>query len=231
MTEEKTKKKGHSVSLSKVIGIVLVTLLLGMALGGFLGLTVIGPELQKLHFGFGNQNDQGNTGDQNNQNSNNPNDNNQNGNQGGTVINNNPLPSNPTGSYGGSGQFDMTFTSNGQTFSGTISANINCQVEQNGNSIQLSLTITPTSVSDSLQQAISIGSAKNDRVFNFAGTTSGTQLNANAKGTSGSGNSGMTFDLNLSGTIDQNSLVFTLNSASDSQITMSTPQQMTLHPN
>ena len=230
MSEEKTKK-GHSVGLSKVVGIALVTLLVGMVLGGFLGLAVIGPELQKLHFGFGNQNDQGNTGDQNNQNSNNPNGNNQTGNQGGTIINNNPSPSNPTGSYGGSGQFDMTFTSNGQTFSGIISANINCQVEQNGNSIQLSLTITPTSVSDSLQQAISIGSAKNDRVFNFAGTTSGIQLNANAKGTIGSDNSGMTFDLNLSGTIDQNSLVFTLNSASDSQITMSTPQQITLHPN
>lgn len=230
MSEEKTKK-GHSVGLSKVVGIALVTLLVGMVLGGFLGLAVIGPELQKLHFGFGNQNDQGNTGDQNNQNSNNPNDNNQNGNQGGTMINNNPSPSNPTGSYGGNGQFDMTFTSNGQTFSGTISANINCQVEQNGNSIQLSMTITPTSVSDSLQQAISIGSAKSDSVFNFAGTTSGSQLNANAKGTIGSDNSGMTFDLNLSGTIDQNSLVFTLNSASGSQITMSTPQQITLHPN
>jgi len=230
MTEEKTKKKRHSVSLSKVIGIVLVTLLVGMALGGFLGLTVIGPELQKLHFGFGNQ-DQGNTGDQNNQYSNNPDDNNQNGDQGGTMINNNPSPSNPTGSYGGSGQFDMTFTSNGQTFSGTISANINCEVEQNGNSIQLSMAITPTSVSESLQQAISIGSTKSDRVFNFAGTTSGTQLNANAKGTVGSDNSAMTFDLTLSGTIDQNSLVFTLNSASDSQITISTPQQITLHPN
>jgi hypothetical protein len=230
MSEEKTKK-GHSVGLSKVVGIALVTLLVGMVLGGFLGLAVIGPELQKLHFGFGNQNDQGNTGDQNNQNSNNPNDNNQNGNQGGTIINNNPLPSNPTGSYGGNGQFDITLTSNGQTFSGTISTNINCQVEQNGNSIQLSMTITPTSVSDSLQQAISIGSAESDRVFNFAGTTSGSQLNANAKGRIGSDNSGMTFDLNLSGTIDQNSLVFTLNSASGSQITMSTPQQITLHPN
>ena len=230
MSEEKTKK-GHSVGLSKVVGIALVTLLVGMVLGGFLGLAVIGPELQKLHFGFGNQNDQGNTGDQNNQNSNNPNDNNQNGNQGGTMINNNPSPSNPTGSYGGNGQFDMTVTSNRQTFSGTISANINCQVEQNGNSIQLSMTTTPTSVSDSLQQAISIGSAKSDSVFNFAGTTSGSQLNANAKGTIGSDNSGMTFDLNLSGTIDQNSLVFTLNSASGSQITMSTPQQITLHPN
>ena len=230
MSEEKTKK-GHSVGLSKVVSIALVTLLVGMVLGGFLGLAVIGPELQKLHFGFGNQNDRGNTGDQNNQNSNNPNDNNQNGNQGGTMINNNPPPSNPTGSYGGNGQFDITLTSNGQTFSGTISANINCQVEQNGNSIQLSMTITPTSVSDSLQQAISIGSAESDRVFNFAGTTSGSQLNANAKGTIGSDNSGMTFDLNLSGTIDQNSLVFTLNSASGSQITMSTPQQITLHPN
>ena len=230
MSEEKTKK-GHSVGLSKVVSIALVTLLVGMVLGGFLGLAVIGPELQKLHFGFGNQNDRGNTGDQNNQNSNNPNDNNQNGNQGGTMINNNPPPSNPTGSYGGNGQFDITLTSNGQTFSGTISANINCQVEQNGNSIQLSVTMTITSVSESLQQAISTGKMGSDRGFNFAGTTSGTQLNANAKGTIGSDNSGMTFDLNLSGTIDQNSLAFTLNSASDSQITMSTSQQIVLHPN
>ena len=230
MSGENPQKKGHSVSLGKVIGVVMVTLLIGMVLGGYLGLAVIGPGLQKLHLDFGNQNNQGNTGDQDTQNSNNPNDNNQNGDQGGTMINNNPSPSNPTGSYGGSGQFDMTFTSNGQTFSGTISANINCQVEQNGNSIQLSLTITPTSVSDGLQQAISIGSAKNDRVFNFAGTTSGSQLNANAKGTIGSDNSGMTFDLNLSGTIDQNSLVFTLNSASDSQITM-TAHSIVLYPN
>jgi hypothetical protein len=37
MSEEKPKKKGHSVGLSKVIGVVLVTLLVGMAIGGYLG--------------------------------------------------------------------------------------------------------------------------------------------------------------------------------------------------
>ena len=138
MSEGK-KKGGRSVSLLKAIGFALIALLLGMALGGVLGLTVIGPEMQKLNLDFWNHGNQENTGDT---------DNNQNGNQSG-IINNNPTPSNPTNSYGGSGQFDITITADGNTFSGTMTANINCPVQLNGNNIQLSLSITPTSVSGS----------------------------------------------------------------------------------
>jgi hypothetical protein len=249
LSEDKPKKKGHSVSLGKVISIALVMLLVGLAVGGILGVTVIQPELQKLHIGFGNQGDQ-NTGDQNNNNNNgnqnsapttnspnnndnnynnNPtssdtNNNNQNNNQNQMANNNAPI-SNPTGNYGGSGQFNIITTQNGNTYSGTISANINCPVQQNGNTISLNLQVTPTNVPNSLQQVVSIG---NSVTFNFAGTTSGTQFNANAQGNTG-GN-GPTFDLNISGSIEQNQLIFTLTSASDSQITISTPQQITLYP-
>jgi hypothetical protein len=234
MIGENPKKKGHSVSLGKVVGAVIVTLLIGMVLGGYLGLAVVGPALQKLHFGFGNQDGQTNTADQNNQNNNqnnnnNPNDNNNqnnNGNQGGGVINNIPSPSNPTGNYGGSGQFDIVIASDGNTISGTITANINCLVEQNGNSIQLSMTISPTIVSESLQQAISSG---NSAVYNFAGTTAGSQITANSQGTMGGGSGGVSFDLNLRGTIDQSKLSFTITSASDSQITL-TSQPTVLYP-
>ncbi len=43
MGEEKAVKKVHSIALSGVIGFVLVTLLVGMALGGYLGLFIIAP--------------------------------------------------------------------------------------------------------------------------------------------------------------------------------------------
>jgi hypothetical protein len=90
----------------------------------------------------------------------------------------------------------------------------------------LNLQITPTNVPNNLQQVVSIGSSV---TFNFAGTTSGTQFNANAQGNTGGG--GPTFDLTIGGSIAQNQLTFTLTSASDSQITISTPQQITLYPN
>ncbi len=115
--------------------------------------------------------------------------NNGDGNQG--AVNNNLSPSNPTSSYGGSGQFNLIITRNGNSASGVITANINCAVEQNGNNIQLAITLTPTSVSQSLQQEIQ---NDNSVTFNFAGTTSGSQINANAQETIGSGS---TFDLNL----------------------------------
>jgi len=243
MGEEKPKKKGHSVGLGKVVGIVVVVLFVGMILGGYLSFTVIGPELQKLNINFGyvansnnqnsnsnnngnNNNSNGNSNNNNNNNNNNGNSsNNGNGSQGG-VNNNNPSPSNPTGSYGGSGQFDLSMQSNGNTLSGTMTANIDCAVEQRGSNIQLSIDLTPTSVSGSLQQAITAGGS--DTVFNFVGTTSGSQLTANAQGTAGSG---QTFDFNLSGSIYSNTLTFTMTSASDSQITVSTPQQIITHNN
>jgi hypothetical protein len=227
MIQEKPKKKGHSVGLSAVIGIVLVTLLVGILLGGYLGLAVIGPFIQ--HIG-GNSDDQGYTGDQNNQNNQNNNQNNNNnptdnGNQGGNIINNIPSPSSPTNNYGGSGQFQVTMTQNGNTISGTVIADMSCLVEQSGNNIQLSLTITPTTVSDSLQQTVSTG---NDVVLNFAGTTSGSQIDANSQGTMGGGNGGFNFDLNLRGTIDQSQLSFTITSASDSKIAI-TSHSITLY--
>jgi hypothetical protein len=237
MSEEKPKKKGHSVGLGKVIGIVVVALFVGMILGGYLSFFVIGPELQKLNINIGvlaNNNNQ-NSNNQNNNNNNNGNNNNNNGNNGtnsnngngsqGGVNNNNPSPSNPTGSYGGSGQFDLSMQSNGNTLSGTLTANVNCAVEQSGSNIQLSLDLSPTSVSGSLQQAISNG---NGVTFNFVGTTSGSQLTANSQGTTGSGQS---FDFNLSGSIDSNTLTFTMTSASDSQMTISTPQQIVTNNN
>ena len=186
MSEEKPKKKGHSVSLGKVISIALVMLLVGLAVGGILGVAVIQPELQKLHIGFGNQGDQ-NTGDQNNNNnngnqnnaptSNTPNNNNNNNNYNNNngnpsssdqnnntqnnnenqMVNNNAPISSPTSNYGGSGQFTITINQDGTTYSGTISANINCPVQQSGNSISLDLQVTPTNVPNSLQQVVSIG--------------------------------------------------------------------------
>ncbi len=235
MGEEKPKKKGHSVGLGKVIGIVVVALFVGMILGGYLSFFVIAPELQKLNINIGassnnnNQNSNSNptTNNPNNNNNNNGNNNNNNGNGNPSgVNNNNPSPSNPTASYGGSGQFDLTMQSNGNTLSGTMTANINCAVEQNGNNIQLSLDLSPTSVSGSLQQAIPAGGS--DTIFNFVGTTSGSQLNANSQGTAGDG---QTFNFNLNGSIDSNTLTFTMTSASGSQITVSTPQQIVTHNN
>jgi hypothetical protein len=253
MSGEKPKKKGHSVGLGKVIGIVIVALFVGMILGGYLSFFVIAPQLQKMNIqipGFSNTNNQ-NTNNQNNNNNNTPttnnpnnnngnnnsnngnnnaspspsgnNNNNNQNNNGPAINNNNPSPSNPTASYGGSGQFTLTMHDSGNTYSGTMTANINCQVEQRGNNIQLSVDLSPTSVSGSLQQAIPVGGS--DTIFNFVGTTSGTQLTANSQGTTGNG---QTFDFNLSGTIDSNTITFTMTSASDSQVTVST-QQISIH--
>lgn len=235
MGEEKPRKKGHSVGLGKVVGIAFLALFIGMILGGYLSFAVVGPELQKLHIDIGylannnnnnNQNNNNNNNNNNNSNNNNNNNNsNNNQNQSG-VNNNNPPPSNVTASYGGSGQFKVSMQSDGNSYSGTLTANINVPVEQNGNTIQLSLDLTPTSVSGSLQQVITTGGSAT--IFNFVGTTSGSQVTANSQGTTGNGQS---FDLNLSGSIDSNTLSFTLTSASDSQLTISTPQQIVTHSN
>jgi hypothetical protein len=277
MGEEKTKKKGYSFGLSKVIGLAMVTVLVGMVLVGYLALTVIGPDLQKLRIDIGNQGNTGNqnnnqnnnsnqngngkqgitgnqnnngnpsnanpnnsqnangnqvnTGNQNNNNQNgnanqnNSNDKNANGNQG--LVNNYcSAPSNPTGSYEGTGQFNLAITLYGNLVSGTITANVNCAVEQNGSRIQLALTLMPTSAPQGLQPSISVG---NSLTFDFAGTTSNSQYTANAYG-SVCGPSGATFTFNfsLSGSISQSSLTLTMTSASDSQISLSTSQPITL---
>jgi hypothetical protein len=263
MSEEKPRKKGHSVGLGKVVGITILALFVGMILGGYLSFTVVAPEFEKLHIDFGalqsnngngnnsnnNNNDQNNnqnnSQNNNNNNSDNPNidnnnnnsNNNQNNNnnssnnnnnqtQGPGTNNNNPSPSNPTASYGGSGQFDVSIQNGGSSFSGTLSANINVSVEQNGNTIQFSLDLTPTSVSGSLSQVIQTGGS--DTIFNFVGTTSGSQVNANSQGTTGSGQS---FNLNLSGSIDSNTFSFKVTSASGSQLNISTPQQIVTNDN
>lgn len=248
MGEEKPKKKGHSVGLGKVVGFVVIAVFVGMILGGYLAFAVVQPELQKLNINIGNQgntNDQntnnnnnqsnnpnnnnqngnGNTGDQNNNNNqnNNGNQNNNNQNSGnqGSISNNNPSITNPTGQYSATScQFNVNIPVNGAQESGTITANVNCIVQQNGNDILLSLTITPTAMSDNLNQAMGNSAV----TFNFSGSTSGSQITATASGTTGNAN----FDFNLNGSITTNSLTFTMTSASDSQISVSTQQTITL---
>jgi hypothetical protein len=263
MVEEKTKKSGRTIALSGFIGFVLVALLVGMMIGGYLALFVIAPQMQTLQQGNNNQgvtgnqnsnnpninNNPGITSDpnsQNNQNSfnnpgntGNPNNNypnnntyqgtninqtsnNQNSNSTQGINNNNPAPTNPTGQYSSTGcQFNLNIPVNGTQASGTISASVNCVVQQNGNNIQLALTITPTTVPASLNQAV----GNSPVTFNFAGTTSGSQINANAVGNTGpNGN----FDFNLSGSIVSNKLTLAITPASNSQLFVSTPQPIIL---
>ncbi len=246
MGEEKPRKKGHSVGLGKVVGIVVLTLFVGMILGGYLSFAVVGPELQKMGVNIGflgngnnNNNNQNNNNNNynsspndNNNNNNNPNDNNQNNNNNNnqnqpSMTNNNPSPTNVTASYGGSGQFQVSMQSDGNSYSGTLTANINVPVQQDGNTIQFSLELTPTSVSGSLQQVIQTD-GNGGTVFNFVGTVSGSQVTANAQGDSGNG---LTFDLNLSGSIDSNTFSFTMTSAGDSLLHVSTPHQIVTNNN
>ena len=114
--------------------------------------------------------------------------------------------------------------------SGVISVNVDCAVEQNGNNVQLTVTITPTVVPQSLQQDITNG---NGVKFNFLGTEFDLQCNANEQGTIGSISQGSSFYLNLSGPFTQihDTLTLTLTSASDSQISISNSQLIALHPN
>ena len=234
-------KKGHSIGLGKVIGITIVALLIGILVGGILSLTVVAPQLEKIGINLPglNTNDQSNnnnsgnnspgysTNDQNNNYSNNNNNDNSSNNSGSGINNYNQAPSNITASYSGSGDFQITVSSNNGAYSGIMTANINCQVQQSGSNIQLSVDLTLTNVSDSLQQVMSPG--QGDQIFNFAGTMStDTQFTANAQGSTGSSDHPQTFNFNLSGTIDSNALTFTMTSQPNDQITVST-QPITLH--
>ncbi len=187
--------------------------------------TVVAPELQKLHInlpGFSTS-DQSNPNDGNNNGYNNTYNS---GNQG--VNNYNQAPSNPTGSYGGEGNFQITIPSGNGAITGTMTATLNCLVQTSGNNIQLSVNLLPISVSGNLQQ---VKSLNNGQVFNFVGTMStNTQFTANSQGSIGSGDNVQSFNFNLSGTIDSNTLTFTMTSQSNSQIGVST-QQITLHNN
>ncbi len=243
---------GRSVSLSGAIGFVLVALLVGMLLGGAITVFVIAPNIENHFQNSSNQGDNGNQNNNGNQNGNtnqapttsspnnnnpngynngptaNPTDNNQNNNNDNSqgMNNTNPPITNPTSQYSSTGsQFSLIVPNqNGGKDSGAISADVNCVVQQNGNSIQLDLTITPTNVPQSLSQDI-----QNSQVtFNFAGTTSGSQFNAQASGTGGSDSTSPTFDLDLSGSLGTNTLTITVTSASDSQIAISTPHSITL---
>ena len=257
MTEEKPMRKGRSVALSGVIGFILVALLIGMILGGAISLFVVGPILYKSNYNQGNSGNQ-NTNYQNGNNNqgpitSSPNNNNQNGyNQGPTsspnnnqngnytndnstqnnnsgqgMSNGNPPITNPTSQYSATGkQFSLIIPNqNGGQASGTISADVSCIVQQSGNNIQLDLTVTPTNIPQSLSQAISSNSQV---TFNFAGTTSGSQINAQASGNAGSDSNSPTFNLNLSGSIGSNTLTLTVTSPSNSQISISTTQPITL---
>jgi len=260
MGEETTKKKRHSVGIAALVGIILVTLLVGMIVGGVLSFLVVAPFIEKIqgnNQGTNNQNTQNNNnqnsnptqGNSNNNNYNNqgstssPYNNNQNGNtnQGPTgspnsnnnnnsnsqgMTNNNPPITNPTGQYNSMGsQFSVSAPNqNGGKDSGTISADVICAVQQSGNNIQLDLTLTLTNVPQSLSQDIQNAQV----IFNFAGTTSGSQINAQASGNGGSDSSSPNFDLNLSGSMGSNSLTLSITAASDSQISISTQHSITL---
>ncbi len=165
-----------------------------------------------------NNNNQVNTGNQTNSQNSNPS-------QG--MNNNNPPITNPTNQYSSTGnQFSVNVPNqNGGKDSGTITADVSCVVQQSGNNVQLDLTITPTSVPQSLVQDIQ---TSNSVIFNFAGTTSGSQINAEASGTGGSDSTSPTFNLNLSGSFGSNTLTITVTSNSGSQISISTQHSITL---
>jgi predicted phage tail protein len=55
MVEEKAKKTGRSIALSGFIGFVLVALLVGMMIGGYLTLFVIAPQMQTIQQTNNNQ--------------------------------------------------------------------------------------------------------------------------------------------------------------------------------
>ncbi|HUK84690.1 MAG TPA: hypothetical protein VLU95_02400 [Candidatus Acidoferrum sp.] len=163
-------------------------------------------------------NNQPNTGNQSN---------NQNNNNSQNMVNNNPSITSPTAQYSSTGsQFSVsTPNQNGGKDSGTITADVTCVVQQSGNNMQLDLTVNPTSVPQSLSQDIQ---TSNSVSFNFAGTISGSQINAQASGTGGQDNTSPTFSLNLSGSFGSNILTITITSASGSQISISTLHSITL---
>ncbi|MGA2387036.1 MAG: hypothetical protein ABSG33_10950 [Candidatus Bathyarchaeia archaeon] len=137
-----------------------------------------------------------------------------------TLIDNyEPSPSNPASNYSGTGQFNIAIPVGQSPLSGATTATVSCPVAQSGNSVQLALELKFTSVTGSVP--LSTGESM---TFNFAGATSGSQVSATAQGLFGS----LIFNFNLDGTITQNTLTFTLKSASNSQVTISTPQQIAL---
>lgn len=226
-------KKGHSVGLGKVIGITIVALFIGILVGGILCLTVVVPELQKLNINIPgiSTNDQNNNSNNNNYSNNNNNNysNNNNNNNYNNSNNNNNNSSNPTVYYDGNGDFQITVPTSNGTYSGTMTANIQCQVQQNETNIQLSLDLIPLRTTGSLQQLMSPNNS--DQKFNFTGTMqSSTQFTANAQGSTGSSTDAESFNFNVSGTIDSNTLTFIMTSQPDSQITITT-QQITLNSN
>jgi hypothetical protein len=215
MGEEKARK-GRSIALSGAIGFILVALMVGMLIGVALSFVVIAPFMQSF------QQNNNYQGTDNNQNGNN------NNNQGpsGTpsMSNNNPSITSPTSQYSSVGsQFSVSITDQNGKTSGTISADVNCAVQQNGNNIQLDLTITPTTIPQSLSQMMD----KSPVTLNFVGSISGSQINAEATGTTGQNNEA-NFDFNLNGSFSSNALTLTINSDSNSQISMSTPHSITL---
>jgi hypothetical protein len=146
-------------------------------------------------------------------------------------MNNNPTVNNPTITFGSQGPLAVSDQTSQGPVSDNMPTNFNCLVEENGNNIELSLDLTAQNVPSDLQ---SIFQTNNDYLFNFAGTTvsssSGTQITANAQG---SLNPGGPFNINLSGSIDQNqdTLTFTLTSAGNAQVSITTPQEISAYLN
>ena len=166
----------------------------------------------------------------NNNNSNNNNGNNNDNNNNGINSNNNSN-GNPTSSFGGSGQFEVTILGDGSQVSGEISSTVNCAVTQNGNNIQLSLSLESQTVPSDLQPTFV---PNNSYVFNFAGSASnsdsGTQITATSQGGLSPGGP---YNINFSGSIDQaqDTLTFTLTSAANSQVNISTLEAVNIYPN
>jgi hypothetical protein len=227
----------------QVVRIVLVLITIGCILGpigavvimyhnNLVGM-VMTPQVKQLLNGNNNNgnnnnnNNNGNNGNNNNNsnNNNNGNNNNNNGN------NNNPTSSNPMSSFGGSGQINVTIQENGNQVSDQISETINCVVTQNGNSIQLTLTLEAQSVPSDLQPTFVPNNGYN---FNFDGSASpmnsGTQITASSQGGLSPGGP---YNINFSGTIDstQNTLTFTLTSAANAQVIITTPQAISIYNN
>jgi hypothetical protein len=146
-------------------------------------------------------------------------------------MNSNPTVTNPTITFGSQGPVAVSDQTSQGPVSDKMPTSFNCLVEENGNNIELSLDLTPQNVPSDLQ---SIFQTNNDYLFNFAGTTvsssSGMQISANAQGGLSSGGP---FNINLSGSIDQNqdTLTFTLTSAGNAQASITTPQEIIAQSN
>jgi hypothetical protein len=192
----------------KAFGVLLTVIVVCVVLGGYFGVTLLGGQPNNTSKNPDSQED---------------------GNDQNPVDNQNPTIDNSVVAYAGTGQFAISFIKKGNEISSDIAAKLKCNVAREGDSIEFSLIIKPTSVSESLQGIF--GNSGGSVIFNFKGTTLDGQLDANSKGSISGNNNNFTFDLNAQGTIEQNQLTFIISSAADSQINITTAQEIILHIN